>query len=241
MTGYQSKRAAAQDKMAQDAFYDWWGSDYDDSTNPCIEGTPVYWAWAGWHAALAQSEQEPLAWRELCRRLYVELFHCNAQMTYGQRAKWKAGKEVLDVLADAKTALDDTTPPAAQPAPGDIRALKHHIHELEGEIIGYKRILDAQPAQKPVAWIEKDIQCDDFDPDSVTCEKPDRAADGWEWIPLYITPPQRKLLTIEYQSGYYDGKKAALASLERNFCERCGKRTADLTVIHTCTPPQENT
>jgi hypothetical protein len=48
-----------------------------------------------------------------------------------------------------------------------------------------------QPAQEPVAWIEKDIQCDDFDPDSVTCEKPDRAADGWEWIPLYTTPPQR--------------------------------------------------
>jgi hypothetical protein len=28
---------------------------------------------------------------------------------------------------------------------------------------------------------------------------------------------------------------------ERNFCSRCGKRTADLTTIHTCTPPQENT
>jgi hypothetical protein len=28
---------------------------------------------------------------------------------------------------------------------------------------------------------------------------------------------------------------------ERNFCSRCGKRTADLTVIHTCTPPQKNT
>ena len=25
----------------------------------------------------------------------------------------------------------------------------------------------------------------------------------------------------------------------RNFCPRCGKRTADLTTIHTCTPPQE--
>ena len=24
---------------------------------------------------------------------------------------------------------------------------------------------------------------------------------------------------------------------ERNFCPRCGKRTADLTTIHTCTPP----
>jgi hypothetical protein len=28
---------------------------------------------------------------------------------------------------------------------------------------------------------------------------------------------------------------------ERNFCERCGKRTPDLITIHTCTPPKENT
>ena len=36
--------------------------------------------------------------------------------------------------------------------------------------------------------------------------------------------------------------KAALAQPEeRNFCPRCGKRTADLTTIHTCTPPQGNT
>ena len=28
---------------------------------------------------------------------------------------------------------------------------------------------------------------------------------------------------------------------ERNFCPRCGERTADLTTIHTCTPPQANT
>ena len=48
-------------------------------------------------------------------------------------------------------------------------------------------------------------------------------------------------LTIAYQSGYYDGKKAALAGREWNFCSRCGKRTADLTVIHTCTPPQDTT
>lgn len=48
-------------------------------------------------------------------------------------------------------------------------------------------------------------------------------------------------MTIAYQSGYHDGKKAALAGREWNFCERCGKRTADLTVIHTCTPPQEGT
>jgi len=46
------------------------------------------------------------------------------------------------------------------------------------------------------------------------------------------------MLTIAYQSGYYDGKKAALAGREWNFCERCGKRTKDMTTIHTCTPPQ---
>jgi hypothetical protein len=47
-----------------------------------------------------------------------------------------------------------------------------------------------KPEQEPVAWIQKDMECDDFDSDSVTCEKPARAADGWEWIPLYTTPPQ---------------------------------------------------
>jgi hypothetical protein len=54
---------------------------------------------------------------------------------------------------------------------------------------------------------------------------------------IYANPNS---LTIAYQSGYYDGKKAALAGREWNFCERCGKRTADKTAIHTCTPPQEN-
>ena len=37
-------------------------------------------------------------------------------------------------------------------------------------------------------------------------------------VPLYTAPPQRT---------------------EQNFCSRCGKRTTDLTTIHTCTPPQE--
>jgi hypothetical protein len=45
----------------------------------------------------------------------------------------------------------------------------------------------------------------------------------------------------QYSIAYwaFAGWQAALASRERNFCERCGKRTADLTVIHTCTPPQD--
>jgi hypothetical protein len=56
----------------------------------------------------------------------------------------------------------------------------------------------------------------------------------------WVQPAQEAdILTIAYQSGYYDGKKAALAGREWNFCERCGKRTADLSAIHTCTPPQQ--
>jgi hypothetical protein len=61
MTGYQSKKAAAQDKLEQwdnEAFNDWWDSDYDDSTNPYEKDTFAYWAWARWQA-LAQPAQEP--------------------------------------------------------------------------------------------------------------------------------------------------------------------------------------
>ena len=77
----------------------------------------------------------------------------------------------------------------------------------------------------------------------------DRAKYGTSWsrdgeridpASVYLEEPAQEpdALTIAYQSGYYDGKKAALAGREWNFCERCGKRTKDLTVIHTCTPPQ---
>ncbi len=52
-------------------------------------------------------------------------------------------------------------------------------------------------------------------------------------------------LKYTYHGGPYWkpplGKVKILAQPEeRNFCPRCGKRTADLTAIHTCTP-QENT
>ena len=57
---------------------------------------------------------------------------------------------------------------------------------------------------------------------------------------------------LEVDAYVYNGEKswaaikagkqaiAELESQERNFCPRCGKRTADLTTIHTCTPPDDN-
>ena len=45
---------------------------------------------------------------------------------------------------------------------------------------------------------------------------------------------------VEIHEAAIAAVKEALAQpvQERNFCPRCGKRTADLTTIHTCTPPQ---
>ena len=37
---------------------------------------------------------------------------------------------------------------------------------------------------------------------------------------------------------YLEAFAKLVAAKERNFCSRCGKRTTDLTTIHTCTPPR---
>jgi len=37
-----------------------------------------------------------------------------------------------------------------------------------------------------------------------------------------------------------DALRALAQPEERNFCSRCGKRTADVITIHTCTPPRGN-
>ncbi len=61
----------------------------------------------------------PFDWRELARRLYVELFHCDQQMCSTRDEDgdptWATGATVRDVLRDAKAALEAA--PAAQAAP----------------------------------------------------------------------------------------------------------------------------
>lgn len=75
-------------------------------------------AWVAWKAARrAPAAPVPQGWRELCRRLYVELFHCDQQMRNTlRRGKpiWEQGATVRDVLADAKSAL------AAAPQPPEV-------------------------------------------------------------------------------------------------------------------------
>ena len=71
----------------------------------------------------------------------------------------------------------------------------------------------AQPAQEPVATSAADHIAGEIG----YCQFHAAVPNGSN---LYTTPP------------------AAQPQEPRNFCPRCGKRTADLTVIHTCTPPE---
>jgi hypothetical protein len=57
--------------------------------------------------------------------------------------------------------------------------------------------------------------------------QPEQATSGWSLRYVYFDENEIPLMYREPE--------------ERNLCQRCGKRTADLTTIHTCTPPQENT
>lgn len=79
-----------------------------------------------------------------------------------------------------------------------------------------------QPAQEPVAWCV--IGNGKFGKYELGQTFVDYAAThnywknrGYELVPVYTNPQPQE---------------------PRNFCPRCGKRTADLTVIHTCTPPR---
>jgi hypothetical protein len=87
-----------------------------------------------------------------------------------------------------------------------------------------KRLIDvvggmalAQPVQEPVAWgvFEGNLH-DMFFTEEDAQELAWLKGTHAEVRPLYTIPHLPE---------------------ERNFCPRCGKRTADLTAIHTCTPP----
>jgi hypothetical protein len=87
--------------------------------------------------------------------------------------------------------------------------------EAFAKLVAAKAIAELK-SQEPIAWVAEDVcegQYIDGRPRKIwwECEKGVGTA-------FYAHPPQR--------------------TEERNFCPRCGKRTADLTVIHTCTPPQ---
>ena len=63
-----------------------------------------------------------------------------------------------------------------------------------------------------------------------------------DFIPLYKDPkpcPTCEALARTVMLDQTSHDIPPQRTEERNFCSRCGKRTKDLTTIHTCTPPQD--
>jgi hypothetical protein len=92
------------------------GTARQDAALQKMDGAPLYAAPIGDNRSGVEGGVD---WRELCRRLYVELFHCDQQMTQhrdeNDEVVWTQGVVVRDALADAKAALE-STPHPAQPA-----------------------------------------------------------------------------------------------------------------------------
>jgi hypothetical protein len=122
--------------------------------------------------------------------------------------------------AAARDKLDSMEREALKMALKVLEDLPGFRADIDNAITAIKEAL-AQPAQEPVAWMRPSEEGYDsaFRDHSTVMICTGNPWTGW--IPLYTAP-------------------LAQPAQERNFCPRCGKRTADLTVIHTCTPPQES-
>jgi hypothetical protein len=86
--------------------------------------------------------QVPEEWRELCRRLYVELFHCDQQMMSATDEEgeplWTQGSSVRDVLRDAKEALAASAAPSSsavmgsEPEPAKVMVHRNKVWIVRG-------------------------------------------------------------------------------------------------------------
>lgn len=167
MTGYQSKKAAAQDKLEQwdtpsEAFNAWWDSDYDDSTNPYEKDTFAYWAWAGWQAALAQPTQEPVC-PECKAGVLYECVACSSNNYPAQPAQepvayWNFNSGFSHCMIDQLNEAAKKNPAPLYSAPLqrpwvdltdkeiDVIYEQHHNQygECESPNFGYERAIEAK-------------------------------------------------------------------------------------------------
>jgi len=133
----------------------------------------------------AQPEQEQVAWTELCRRLYIELWNCDQQMThtYDEEGEqmWRTGKTVSDVLRDAGAALD-ATPPAA-PVQEPIAKV---CHDLDGHI-GWRPGLTELPPEGTELFTAQPA-----------------ASEGWRMVPVNLLTRWRDAFAVELDAWDID-------------------------------------
>jgi len=66
---------------------------------------------------------------------------------------------------------------------------------------------------------------------------PFKLAKGEKGVITYSGNGSAEWRDIEAPTGFFFQVDGRTQPEERNFCPRCGKRTADSATIHTCTPP----
>ena len=92
--------------------------------------------------------------------------------------------------------------------------------------------------QEPVAWIHNFIEGGI----SIGKRPADLERHPDRWTALYKEPkpcPTCEALARTVMLDQTSHDTTPPQRTEQNFCSRCGKRTADLTHIHTCTPPHD--
>jgi hypothetical protein len=272
MTGYDSKRSAAADKL-QEPEREALKLALEALETLMLERGSIYeQAIIAIKEALAQPEQEAvgLDHDELIERANQEesasVFYRGAiwgAARLNENRKVKIGDKLyttppLPVQPERQPLTEDQTRAAYRAAynSGQLTShgkwqvwrdavewceAAHNIVLVDGKYVDHVKAQPPLPVQEPQAMqgLAAYLRCEaggEFvgSPNHETLMQWAREVDAARAQPAQ----ESEMLTIVYQSGYYDGKQAALAKHEWNFCERCGKRTKDLTVIHTCTPPQ---
>lgn len=113
------------------------------------------------------------------------------------------------------------------------------------------RHCEAQAFKIEIRWLKAQLAQPAPPPECKTDAEQTAYAFGWwkalesmraefDWKDQYEKQKRRAEMWIaKYEKDIGPLEKAVPVAQEpRNFCPRCGKRTADLTVIHTCTPPR---
>jgi hypothetical protein len=131
---------------------------------------------------------------------------------------------------------DDDAQPAQEPdgrrvqPDATMQSLKDLLRSVCDEV---GKAAFAQPEQEP----DVVMHCDSH---TWTINNPPPKGSGDVSLYYAAQPAQRPWVgsgDLEDSNAYQT--PPAQPAQERNFCPRCGKRTKDLTTIHTCTPPQE--
>jgi chromosome segregation ATPase len=99
----------------------------------------------------------------------------------------------------------------------ELEKANERIKMLEDKLASIKHAIAKLESQEPVAWDLADKVRQDLDRQSC--------------------PDAFMRIAVESIVKHHPAQPAQRT--EQNFCSRCGKRTKDLTHIHTCTPPQD--